>query len=538
MPSRTPGQGQWALGHREPLNANERFKRDDDGLAVRDRILTSYSVRGFDSIDPTDLRGRFRWWGLYTQRRAGIPGGQTATLDPAELDDSHFMLRVRIDGGRLSAAQLRVVGEVARDYGRDVADVTDRANVQLHWIRIEDVPAIWTALEAVGLTTAEACGDTPRVMIGCPLAGVDAGEVLDATSALTETAHRFVGDPTYSNLPRKFKTAISGCPDHCTLHEVNDVAFVGVVGPDGRPGFDLWVGGGLSTNPQLAVRLGAFVTPDRVPQLFRDYGYRRSRTRARLKFLVRDWGPEKFRRVLEDEYVKEALPDGPPPAPPRSPSRDHVGLLRQHDGRYAVGVTPNAGRTSGSALLRLAELADSYGSGQIRATTHQKLVLLDVELVSVPALAAGLEAIDLPLAPPSFRASTIACTGIEFCKLAIVETKERAAGLAAELDRRLPGFAERVGIHVNGCPNSCARFQIADIGLKGSLVDGGDGFQVHLGGHLGETSRLARKLRGLKLPADVVADYIEGLLRRYDRERADGESFADWVARADEAVLR
>ncbi|HMA46172.1 MAG TPA: nitrite/sulfite reductase, partial [Frankiaceae bacterium] len=285
------GQGQWALGHREPLNPNERMKRDQDGLAVRDRILHVYPRTGFRGIDPADLRGRFRWWGLYTQRRQGVDGGKTAVLEPAEIEDEYFMQRIRIDGGRLTSTQLRTIGELATRYGRDVADVTDRQNVQLHWIHIEDVPAIWGALEAVGLTTAESCGDTPRVMLGCPLAGVDADEVLDATPALLATVRRHVGDPAFSNLPRKYKSAISGCADHCTLHEINDVAFVGVAHPDLGAGFDLWVGGGLSTNPKLAVRLGAFVPPDRVPQvwagvtgLFRDYGYRRSRNRARLKF--------------------------------------------------------------------------------------------------------------------------------------------------------------------------------------------------------------------------------------------------------------
>ncbi|PZS39783.1 MAG: sulfite reductase, partial [Pseudonocardiales bacterium] len=231
------GEGQWALGHLEPLNPNERTKKDDDGLNVRHRIETIYALRGFDSIDPADLRGRFRWWGLYTQRRPGIDGGRTGTLEPEELDDSHFMMRVRIDGGALSIEQLRVVGEISRLYARDTADITDRENIQYHWIRIEDVPAIWEKLEAVGLSTTEACGDCPRVVLGSPVAGIAAEEIIDGTPAIEEITRRYVGSPEFSNLPRKYKTAISGLQD--VAHEINDIAFVGVVHPEHGPGFDL-----------------------------------------------------------------------------------------------------------------------------------------------------------------------------------------------------------------------------------------------------------------------------------------------------------
>ncbi|MBX6389175.1 MAG: nitrite/sulfite reductase [Frankia sp.] len=548
-PARPKGQGQWALGHTEPLNANERMKKDQDGLAVRDRILNLYPYTGFESIDPQDLRGRFRWWGLYTQRRPGIDGGRTAVLEPEEIEDSYFMQRIRLDGGRMTSDQLRVIGDISTRYGRDVADVTDRQNIQLHWIRIEDVPAIWSALEGAGMTTQEACGDTPRVFLGCPLAGVDGDEVIDATPVLEETVRRYVGDPSLSNLPRKFKSAISGCADHCTLHEINDIAFVGVVHPELGRGFDLWVGGGLSTNPKLGVRLGAFVPPERVAEvwhgvasLFRDYGYRRLRTRARLKFLVADMGVEWVRATLEKEYLESPLPDGPPPAPPRSESRDHVGVHRQADGRYAVGFAPRAGRLTGTALTAVANLADQYGRGRIRATTAQKLVILDVAEADVPALEAALAEHDLVVRPSVFRSGTMACTGIEFCKLAIVETKANAARLIEELERRLPDFDEPIGINVNGCPNACARFQVADIGLKGSLVPGPDGeltegFQLHLGGHLGTRSRLGRKSRGLKITSAELVDYVVHLLTRYQADRADGESFADWVERADEAQL-
>jgi sulfite reductase (ferredoxin) len=544
MPAKR-GQGQWALGYREPLNANEQTKKDGDPLTVRQRVLDIYAKQGFDSIDGADLRGRLRWFGLYTQRAQGIPGGKTALLEPEELEAPFFMFRVRIDGGQLSSEQLRVIGRLATEFGRDVADVTDRQNVQLHWIRIEDMPEIWERLEAVGLGSTEACGDTPRVILGCPLAGVADDEVLDATTPVEAVAARFVGDPAFSNLPRKFKTSISGCATHCTNHEINDVSFVGVALPDGTVGYDLWVGGGLSTNPKLGQRLGTFVEPDRVEEVwagvcsvFRDYGYRRSRMHARLKFLLADWGVDRFREVLEKEYLDSPLPDGPEPAAAPSQDRDHVGVHKQKDGRNYVGVVPRAGRTSGTQLQRIAELAELHGGGRVRTTAQQGLVLLDVADQDVQPLVTALEAEDLRVTPSVFRRGTMACTGIEFCKLAIVETKVRAVDIYTALEQRLPEFDEPITINVNGCPNSCARFQTADIGLKGSIVDGEEGFQVHLGGRLGEDAGFGRKSRGLKVTGEGAVDYVERLLTSYRADRLDGERFATWARRADEALLR
>lgn len=550
---RKRGEGQWALGYREPLNKNEENKRNDDGLNVRQRIIDVYSKYGFDSIDPADLRGRFRWYGLYTQRRPGIDGGKTAVLEPEELDDRYFMLRVRIDGGRLSNDQLRVIAYISRRYARGTADVTDRQNIQLHWIEIENVPDIWEALESVGLSTTEACGDTPRVILGCPLAGIDADEIIDGTPEIAVIGEQYIGDAAFSNLPRKFKSAISGCPAQCAIHEINDIAFVGVVNGNGETGYDLWVGGGLSTNPMIGKRLGAFVRPGQVAEvwagvtgLFRDYGYRRLRHRARIKFLVADWGPEKFREVLEKEYLGYALPDGPAPDAPRDGIRDHVGVHPQRDGNYYVGFAPVVGRLSADALDVIADLAARYGSGRVHTTTEQKMVILDVPPERTEELVAELDTAGLPARPSAFRRHTMACTGIEFCKLAIVETKARATDLISELERRLPGFDAPVTINVNGCPNSCARIQTADIGLKGSLVTGPDGrqvegFQVHLGGSLsggdGSGSGFGRKVRGLKTTAEELPDYVERVLRRFDAAREPGESFAAWTVRASDEEL-
>ena len=545
------GQGQWALGYREPLNPNERMKKDSDGLDVRQRILDVYAHTGFDGIDPGDLRGRMRWMGLYTQRAQGIPGGKTAVLEPEELEDEFFMMRVRTDGGQLSSAQLRVLGEISTEFGRDVADVTDRQNIQYHWIDIRDVPQIWERLAAVGLQTTEACGDTPRGMLNCPLAGVLADEVLDASDVMAQTVARYVGDPAFSNLPRKWKTSMSGCVDHCTEPEIDDISFVGVRNADGEAGYDLWVGGGLSTNPMFAKRIGVFVRPEQVTDvwvaatsIFRDYGYRRSRNHARIKFLMADWGPEKFRQVLQDEYLHAELPDGPAAAPAVHDQRDHVGVSKQRDGGNALGFALRTGRISGSLLTRIADLAAEYGTqgGRIRTTTQQKLVILDVPDERVEDLVAALAEHDLLVRPSAFRRGTMACTGLEFCKLAIVETKQHAQDLYNELEKRLPGFDEPIGINVNGCPNSCARFQTADIGFKGMIVrnaagESVEGFQVHLGGHLGVDATIGRKLRGHKITKDETADYCERLLRGYLDRRTEGERFAAYVARAEDDWL-
>ncbi|MFI7029010.1 nitrite/sulfite reductase [Microbispora rosea] len=547
---RPRGEGQWALGYREPLNKNEENKKADDGLNVRQRIIDIYSKGGFDSIDPADLRGRFRWLGLYTQRKPGIDGGKTAILEPEELDDRYFMLRVRIDGGQLSLEQLRVIADISNEYARGTADITDRQNIQLHWIDIESVPDIWRRLEAVGLSTTEACGDTPRVILGCPLAGIDAGEVIDGTPQIQDIYDRYIGDKAFSNLPRKFKTAISGCTAYCTVHEINDVAFVGVVNEQGEHGFDVWVGGGLSTNPMFAKRLGAFVRPEQahevwagVAGIFRDYGYRRLRHRARIKFLVNDWGTEKFRQVLETEYLKYALPDGPAPEAPRGGRRDHVGVHPQRDGGFYVGFAPRVGRVDGDTLHRIADIAERHGSTRVRTTVEQKMVILDVAPDKVESIVAELEAADLQVNPSTFRRQTMACTGIEFCKLAIVETKATASALIDELERRLPDFAEPLTINVNGCPNSCARIQTADIGLKGQLVvnDRGEqveGFQVHLGGSMGLNPSFGRKVRGLKATAEELPDYIERVVLNFQKQKNEGETFAEWVQRADEADLK
>ncbi|WP_304441551.1 nitrite/sulfite reductase [Demequina sp. NBRC 110054] len=546
--------GQWAAGDRTPLNPNEEFKATSDPLQVRHRIETMYARWGFWSIPPSDLRGRFRWWGLYTQRRPGIDGGKTAVLEPHQLDDEFFMLRVRSDGGQLSVAQAREIARISQEFGRDSADISDRQNIQLHWIRIEDVPEIFRRIEAVDLFTTEACGDSPRVILGSPVAGVAKDELIDPTPQIQAIIERGIGSPEFSNLPRKFKSAISGTRIPDIVHEVQDIAFVAVEHPELGIGYDLWVGGGLSINPHLGQRLGAFVEPDKVAEvwagvigIFRDHGYRRLRTRARLKFLVKAWGAEKFRQVLQDDYLGWELPDGPAPEIAKPGDRgDHVGIHEQRDGRWYIGAAPIAGRISGAKLEAIADLAEAAGSDRIRLTPLQKLLILDVPQEKVNDVVNGLRALELEAAPGEFHRNVMACTGIEYCKLAIVETKATAREVVKILDEKFPDLDSPISVHVNGCPNSCARIQVADIGFKGQLVldeasgEQVPGFQVHLGGRLGrgEDDDFGRKIRGHKVTADGMPAYVDRVTRHYLETREQGEAFADWAFRVDEDLIR
>ena len=421
--------------------------------------------------------------------------------------------------------------------------------MRLDGIRSEDMPEIWDRLAAVGLDTHFGCGDVPRVILGSPVAGVAADEIIDGTPAIRRIKDEYLSTDEFNNLPRKFKSAVSGSPRLDVTHEVQDVAFVGVDHPEHGPGFDVWVGGGLSTNPMLGQRLGAWVPLDDVPEvwagvarIFRDYGYRRLRTRARLKFLVAEWGIEKFRQVLEDDYLGRKLADGPAPEPWEA-DRDHIGVHPQKDGKFYVGVKPAVGRVPGTDLVKLADIAEAHGVGRVRTTVMKELVLLDVEADRIDSLVADLDELGLSANPSAFRRGIISCTGLEFCKLALVTTRTRAIDLVADLEARLGDLDVPLGISLNGCPNACARTQIADIGLKGQIVTDDDGnrvegFQVHLGGALGLDANFGRKLRGHKVTSAELGDYIERIVNNFKEQRTGGEQFRHWVVRAAEEDLQ
>lgn len=542
-------EGQWKIDGTKPLNADEEIKREDGGLSARQRVIDIYSKQGFKSIPPEDLAPRFKWLGLYTQRNQNLGGELTSKLSNAELQDEYFMMRVRFDGGRVSPQQLRTVGEISRDHARSTADFTDRQNIQLHWIQVEDVPGIWEKLRAVGLDTLLGCGDVPRVILGSPVAGVAEDEIIDATPAIDDIVDNCLPREEFHNFPRKFKTAISGNRRQDVTHEIQDIAFVGVDHPEYGPGFDCFVGGGLSTNPMLSQSLGAWVPLERVPEvwagvarIFRDYGYRRNRNRARLKFLVAKWGIKKFREVLENEYLDAPLADGEP-LTVEPGSRDHLGVHRQKDGNFYLGVKPTVGHATGEQLIAIADVAERFGITRIRTTPMKELLFLDVKEDDIPALSRALDETGLYSQPSEFRRGVISCTGLEFCKLAHVTTKARAIELVDILEDTLGDLDVPISIALNGCPNACARSQVSDIGLKGQIVTDSEGnrvegFQVHLGGALGLSPDWGRKLRGHKVIADEVPHYVIRLVQKYKEQREEGEQFRHWVLRADEEDLQ
>ena len=540
-------QGQWLIDGTAPLNHDEEIKQASPVLDVKQRVIDTYSKGGFDSIDREDLYPRFKWLGLYTQRKQNL-GGEFTGEDNKVLEDKYFMMRIRFDGGICSTAQARAVGKLSRDYARSTVDLTDRQNIQFHWVRIEDVPAIWEKLEANGLNTWDACGDVPRVILGSPVAGIAKDEIIDATPAIRQI-QEIVTAEEFQNLPRKFKSAISGNARQDVVHEINDLAFIGVEHPELGPGFECYVGGGLSTNPMLAQSLGAFVTLEQVPdvwanvvRIFRDYGYRRLRNRARLKFLVAEWGVEKFRQILEEDYLGYRLPDGPH-APNNLVDRDHIGVHEQKDGNLYIGVKPTLGHMSGEQLIALADLAEKYGVTDLRFTPFKEVLLLGVAPNTAANLQADLEEMGLYSKPSEFRRGLLSCTGLEYCKLAHVTTKSRAIELADELEERFGDLDSPITISLNGCPNACARHQVSDIGLKGQMVDNGhgekvEGFQVHLGGTIGEGANFGRKLRGHKVLSSELTEYVARVVQRFVDKREGAETFRDWVARADEEDLR
>lgn len=547
-PRAKKSDGQWKVDGRTPLNHDEEVKQEQEVLQVYDRIVNIYSKQGFASIPADDLAPRFKWLGIYTQRRQDL-GTEFTGQDNAVLQDQYFMMRVRFDGGRFTPEQLRVVGEISREYARSTADFTDRQNIQLHWLRIEDIPAIFDKLDAVGLSPLLGCGDVPRVILGSPVAGVAADEIIDATPAIEAIKEKYLFDPQFHNLPRKFKSAISGNARQDVTHEIQDLAFIGSVHPEHGPGFECFVGGGLSTNPMLGQSLGAWIPLEEVPEvwagvlsIFRDYGFRRLRNRTRLKFLVKEWGIEKFRSVLEEEYLGRPLLDGPHNET-NTGYRDHIGVHRQRNGKFYVGVKPTVGHSTGEQLVAIADIARQFGVEKLRTTPYKELLFLDVDHGNVAALQKALDEVGLYSRPSEWRRNILSCTGMEFCKLAHTTTKSRAIELVDVLEDRLGEVDVPISIALNGCPNSCARTQVADIGFKGQTLTDADGtrregFQVHLGGSMSLNPNFGRKLKGHKVFADDVADYVTRVVTHFTQQREEGETFQHWVERAAEEDLQ
>ena len=526
----------------------ERLKRELNPWAAHAEIVR-FAREGFQAIPPEWLGTYFRWWGIYTQGdgvgAVGGKGGEGKAVP-------YFMLRIRIPNGMLSAAQLRVLADLTERHARGVADLTVRQNVQLHWVRIEDLPAIFSALGDCGLSSLGTCGDVTRNITGCPLAGLDADEIVDASPLVHAATAMVNGSAEFYNLPRKYKVSITGCRVWCTYPEINDVGLTAVRdGYSGHVGYSLRVGGGLSTQPHLAPRLNAFVRPDQVlavvkgvSEIFRDSDVlRQNREKARLKFLFldHDWTPDRFLNAL-NARLGFSLDPAVPETLPEEAYRDHVGIHPQKQaGLVYAGLPILRGRLTPDQMREVAGLAERFGTGELRTTTMQNLIVVNAPRARAAELERAIERAGFPLDASPFRRGTVACTGSEFCKLALTETKAFARWLVEDLEARLPGFQEHVRINVTGCPNSCGQHWIADIGIEGKKIkmDGRlvDAYYFCVGGAVGRHQAVARPV-GYRVPAHAVPEAVERLLRIYLAERHAGQSFRAFCAARTDDELR
>ena len=524
----------------------ERLKREKNPWEAFDEVRR-FAREGRGSVLPEWAGLYFKWWGIYTQ---GDGVGATGGKGGEGVTSEYFMMRIGIPNGILSAGQLKVIGQLTKKHARNLADITVRQAIQLHWLTIESLPEVVDALDAVGLSPKGACGDVVRNVTGCPLAGVAHDEIIDAAPLAREIARLLTANPAFYNLPRKFKISVTGCPSWCSNPEINDVGLTGVE-HNGQVGYSLRVGGGLSREPHIAVRLDAFVLPDQavrvveaVAEIFRDQqGLRESRERARLKylFLKEGWTAESFLKELQARLDFTLLP-GAPERVPNDVFRDHAGVTPQRQaGLSSVGASVLRGRLSGDQLEAAAELAERFGSGALRTTVSQNLLFIDVPNAKTGALIRELDEIGLRVDGSSFWRGAIACTGTEFCKLAITETKGFTRWLVDELDERLPGFDQELKLNVTGCPNGCGQHWVADIGIEGKKIkhEGKltDAYYFCLGGAMGQHAAVARRV-GYRCPAPLVPEAIERLLREYLGDRAEGENLRAWFGRHSDDELR
>jgi sulfite reductase (ferredoxin) len=524
----------------------ERLKLAKNPWEAFDEVRR-FAREGRGSVLPEWASLYFKWWGVYTQ---GDGAGATGGKGGEGLASEYFMMRVGIPNGILTSHQVRTIGALARKHARNLADITTRQNIQLHWLTIESLPEVVDALNAIGLSPKGACGDVVRNVTGCPLAGLAADELIDASPIAREIAKLLIANPDFVNLPRKFKISATGCPDWCNYPEVNDVALTAVE-RHGEVGFSLRVGGGLSKEPHLAQRLDAFIRPEQaipvvkaVAEIFRDQqGLRESRERARLKylFLREGWTPESFLNELQGR-LDFALEPGAEETVPSGSLRDHAGVHPQKQpGLAYVGASVLRGRMSGEQLEAAAELAERFGSGNLRTTITQNLVFVDVPYKKTSELARELGQIGLFVDGTVFWRGAVACTGTEFCKLAITETKAFTRWVVEEMEERLPEFDQELRLHVTGCSNGCGQHWIADIGMEGKKIkhEGAltDAYYFCLGGAVGQHAGIARPV-GYRCPAPLVPEAIERLLREYLGSRRSEENLRAWFARHSNDELR
>ncbi|HXJ46260.1 MAG TPA: nitrite reductase [Candidatus Dormibacteraeota bacterium] len=528
----------------------ERLKREKFAWEHLDEIR-EFARQGHGSIPPEWLGTYFRTWGIYTQGDGlGVVGGKNGEGNSTQ----YFMVRIRIPNGLLTSEQARELASISQDYGRGVADITVRQNIQLHWVTIENIPDLIERLQRIGLTTTGACGDVVRNLTGCPVAGIDRDELIDASPFALAIDRELGGNKYFYNLPRKFKMSVTGCSSWCSYPEINDVAFTATTRIRNgvkEVGFSVRVAGGLSTEPHLAVRLNAFVRKEQVldvasgvARIFRaSEVLRQSRDKARLKylFLQHGWTAESFLAELERQ-IGFALDPAEPEEIPADIHRDHLGVHRQkQNGLYYVGASVLRGRITPAQLRNVAELAEIHGDGHVRLTVQQNILLINISEARVNQVISELNLAGLPVAVSAFARGTVACTGSEFCKLALTETKGFARWLSRELEERLPGFEEQIKLHITGCPNSCGQHWIADIGIEGKKIKANgkmvDAYYFCVGGSVGQIASIARPV-GYRCVATDVPEAIERLLTTFTGGRYESESLRQFLARHSNEELR
>ena len=533
-------------GKETKAQRQERLKREKNPWEAFDEVR-AFARAGRASVIPEWASTYFKWWGIYTQ---GDGVGATGGKGGEGLASEYFMMRVGIPNGIISAHQLRTIGGIARKYANNLADITTRQNIQLHWLTIESLPEVVDALDAIGMSPKGACGDVVRNVTGCPLAGIAADEIIDASPIAQGISRHLSANPEFYNLPRKFKISATGCSSWCTYPEINDIGITAVRNGD-EIGYSLRVGGGLSNEPHLGVRLDVFLEPGQaiaavrgVTEIFRDQMVlRESRDRARLKYLFmkEGWTAESFLEELQsrlDFKLRPAVPE----VVPEDVYRDHAGIHPQKQAGLAyVGASVLRGRLTGEQLEAAAELAERFGRGRLRATVSQNLLFIDVPKAKTAELARELGQIGLHVEGSMFWRGAVACTGTEFCKLAITETKGFARWLVEEMEERLPHFDQQLRLHVTGCPNGCGQHWIADIGIEGKKIkyEGKltDAYYFCLGGAVGQHAAVARPV-GYRCAAPLVPDAIERLLRQYMDTRYPGENLRAWFLRHTNDELR
>jgi sulfite reductase (ferredoxin) len=528
----------------------ERLKRSKNAWDHFDEIQ-QFARTGFDSIPPEWLGTYFRSWGVYTQGDGvGVIGGKNGEGKALPF----FMARIRIPNGLMRSEQVRTIANLAEKYGRGVADITVRQNIQLHWVTIESLPDVLQSLWNVGLTTTGACGDVARNITGCPLAGLDGDEIIDASPLALQIDRELGGNSEFYNLPRKFKISITGCRHWCSYPELNDIGLTATTRRrtgKSEVGFTMRVGGGLSTNPHLAVALDAFIKPDQVITVVRGVAeifrasevLRVSREKARLKFLFLEhgWTADTFLAELQ-QRIGFSLDPGEREEIPADIHRDHVGVHEQKQpGLVYVGASVLRGRITPQQLNLAADLADRYADGHVRNTVMQNLLIVNVRKESASLVADTLTAAGLPVQASVFARGTVSCTGSEFCRLALTETKSFARWLTEELEERLPAFEEQLKLHITGCPNSCGQHWIADIGVEGKKIKHNgkmvDAYYFCVGGSVGQFAGIARPV-GYRCTADSVPDAIERVLEGFNTRREGNENLRQFFGRHTNEELR